>query len=83
MLLLLLLGPVGVLGAHWAHSTDLDPNYSVFWTPGETDITFEVQVRTLGYVGFGFSQDGNMPQADLVIGWVYKDQAYFQVSVGA
>ncbi|GLG93578.1 Uncharacterized protein GBIM_00948 [Gryllus bimaculatus] len=36
-------------------------------------------VRTLGYVGFGFSADGTMTDADMVIGWVYKDKVFLQV----
>ena len=68
-----------VTGTHWAHSVDLDPNYTVFWTPGAEDITFEVQVRTLGYIGFGFSADGQMPGADMVTGWVRDNQVFFQV----
>jgi hypothetical protein len=79
VLLTLAVGLGHVTGAHWTHSTDLDPNYSVFWTPGEEDITFEVQVRTLGYVGFGFSADGQMSEADMVTGWVRDNQVFFQV----
>ncbi|XP_021928356.1 MOXD1 homolog 2-like [Zootermopsis nevadensis] len=79
VLLTLAVGLGHVAGAHWTHSTDLDPNYSVFWTPGEEAITFEVQVRTLGYVGFGFSADGQMPGADIVTGWVRDNQVFFQV----
>lgn len=78
ILLTLALGLGHVTGAHWTHSTDLDPNYSVFWTPGEEDITFEVQVRTLGYVGFGFSADGQMAGADMITGWVRDNQVFFQ-----
>lgn len=66
------------LAAHWTHSAELDRNFSVFWTPGEDDITFEVQVRTLGYVGLGFSVDGKMKGADMVIGWVRDGQVFFQ-----
>ncbi|PSN48994.1 hypothetical protein C0J52_03862 [Blattella germanica] len=79
VLLTLALGLGQVTGAHWSHSAVLDPNYSVFWTPGEEDITFEVQVRTLGYIGFGFSDDGKMPGADLVVGWVQEGTVFFQV----
>ncbi|XP_069693146.1 MOXD1 homolog 2-like [Periplaneta americana] len=78
LLALLAAGLGRVTGAHWTHSTDLDPNYSVFWTPGEEDITFEVQVRTLGYIGFGFSADGQMPGADIVTAWVRDGQVFFQ-----
>lgn len=44
------------------------------------EVTFEIQVRTLGYVGFGFSWDGKPSGADIVIGWVDNGQTYFQVS---
>jgi hypothetical protein len=83
ILLTLALALGHVTGAHWTHSTQLDPNYSVFWTPGEEDITFEVQVRTLGYVGFGFSVDGQMAGADMVTGWVRDNQVFFQVGASS
>ncbi|KAJ9593581.1 hypothetical protein L9F63_014869, partial [Diploptera punctata] len=78
VLFVLAVGLGKVTGAHWAHSAQLDPNYSVFWTPGDQDITFEVQVRTLGYIGFGFSSDGKMPGADMVIGWIRDGNVFFQ-----
>lgn len=62
------------------HSVDLDPNYRLMWQVKEQDIIFEIQVRTLGYVGLGFSRDGSLFGADVVIGWVDQGQAYFQVS---
>ncbi|XP_030746402.1 MOXD1 homolog 2 [Sitophilus oryzae] len=69
-----------VLSARWSHSTYLSPDYRLLWSlgPGPQDITFEVQVRTLGYVGFGFSRDGRMAGADMVVGWVDQGQVYFQ-----
>ncbi|KAE8750521.1 hypothetical protein FOCC_FOCC002815 [Frankliniella occidentalis] len=36
-------------------------------------------VRTLGYVGLGFSVDGKMKGADMVIGWVRDGQVFFQL----
>lgn len=48
--------------------------------PSNYEVTFEVQVRTLGYIGFGFSPDGDRAGADVVIGWVDQGQTYFQVS---
>lgn len=62
------------------HVVDLDENYRLMWQVKEQDITFEIQVRTLGYVGLGFSRDGSLFGADVVIGWVDQGQAYFQVS---
>ncbi|EFA04095.2 MOXD1 homolog 2 [Tribolium castaneum] len=66
--------------ARWSHSAMLSPDYRLLWSlgPGPQDITFELQVRTLGYVGFGFSKDGRMTGADMVVGWVDKGQVYFQ-----
>ena len=57
-------------------------NYELFWNIVGDTIQFEVKVRTLGYVGFGLSRDrsGRMSPADMVIGWVDKDNAYFGVS---
>lgn len=68
--------------ARWSHSTYLSPEYRLLWSlgPGPQDITFEVQVKTPGYVGLGFSKDGRMAGADMVVGWVDHGQVYFQVS---
>lgn len=62
------------------HVIDFDENYRLLWQVRSEDIVFEVQVRTLGYVGLGFSRDGTLQGADLVIGWVDQGQAFFQVS---
>ncbi|KAF2903719.1 hypothetical protein ILUMI_02456 [Ignelater luminosus] len=69
-----------VKGARWAHSAMLSPDYRLLWSlgPGPQDITFELQVRTLGYVGFGFSKDGRMAGSDMIVGWVDQGQVYFQ-----
>lgn len=72
----------------WDHSVNLNDDYRLLWTVnkpqqpqyGIQEITFEIQVRTLGYIGFGFSRDGSRAGADLVIGWVDHGQTYFQVS---
>ncbi|XP_029038861.1 MOXD1 homolog 2 isoform X1 [Osmia bicornis bicornis] len=60
----------GVFCVEWKHSAVLDDNFLVLWTPGERDIIFEVQVKTLGYVGLGFTKDDGKFGADMVIGWV-------------
>lgn len=57
-------------GFEWQHSAVLDNNFLVLWTPGERDVTFEVQVKTLGYVGLGFTRDDRRAGTDMVIGWV-------------
>ncbi|XP_015434630.1 PREDICTED: MOXD1 homolog 2 [Dufourea novaeangliae] len=60
----------GVLSVEWKHSAALDNNFLVLWTPGENDVMFEIQVKTLGYVGLGFTKDDDRVGADMVIGWV-------------
>lgn len=65
---------------HWDHSVELNYDYRVLWNIIGQEITFEVQVRTLGYVGLGFSLDGKLPGSDVAIGWVSQGQAHFQVS---
>lgn len=66
---------------HWDHSVDLNDDYRVLWNVVGQEITFEVQVRTLGYVGLGFSYDGKLPGSDVAIGWVSQGQVHFQVSI--
>lgn len=72
-------GPNGAPAA-WAHRMRLDANYDVLWTASETDITFEVQARTLGYVIFGLSPSGLFHDADLVVGWLQNGRPRFQVN---
>lgn len=72
-------GGSSLLLGDWSHSIDLDENYRVYWSIVDQDITFEIQVRATGYVGFGFSPDGTIYAADMVIGWIDGGQPYFQV----
>lgn len=61
-------------------SIDLDEGgaYLLRWGFNNTDIWFEVQVHTLGYVGFGISETGKMVPADVVVGFVANNQVYFR-----
>ncbi|KAB7497844.1 MOXD1-like protein 1, partial [Armadillidium nasatum] len=61
------------------HRAELDQlgSYVLLWNPREEDIVFEVQVRTKGYVGLGFSRTGRMHGSDIVIGWVDRDGTVF------
>ena len=44
-------------------------------------ITFRLSIRTTGWVGFGFSPNGGMPGADIVIGGIGPNgTSYFSVS---
>ena len=56
--------------------------YELYWTfdnAAET-ISFAVRVQTTGWVGFGLSPNGQMPNSDVVIGWVANGQTFFHVS---
>lgn len=68
---------------HWQHAADLNEDFRLLWTIINQDITFEIQVRTLGYVGFGFSKDGQQKGADMAVGWVEGGHTFFQVSSNA
>ena len=63
----------------WDHTIDLNEDFRLLWTIINQDITFEIQVRTLGYVGFGFSNDANSVEADIAVGWVDGGHTFFQV----
>ncbi|XP_022911259.2 MOXD1 homolog 1 [Onthophagus taurus] len=58
----------------WTHSEFLDAERKVLlrWQPRHQEILFRIEAKTLGYVGIGFSPNGGMEQADIVIGWVDK-----------
>ena len=62
------------------HMTIIADTYDLYWSVREPEIIFEVQVKTLGYVGFGISRSGGMGGADIVTGWIKEDTAYLQVS---
>uniref|UniRef100_A0A914W9W3 DOMON domain-containing protein n=1 Tax=Plectus sambesii TaxID=2011161 RepID=A0A914W9W3_9BILA len=60
---------------NYTHHAVLDPNgkFLVHWRPGTNDtdfITFECEVATQGWIGLGFSSNGAMTGADIVIAWI-------------
>ncbi|KAI4498504.1 hypothetical protein M0802_006439 [Mischocyttarus mexicanus] len=70
-----------VFCVEWKHSAILDNNFLVLWTPGDKEVTFEIQVKTLGYVGLGFKKEDGREGADMVIGWVDNNgQVHLQVA---
>ncbi|XP_056643238.1 MOXD1 homolog 1 [Diorhabda sublineata] len=56
----------------WTHSEVLDKEGKVIlrWQPRHQEILFRVEAKTRGYVGLGFSPDGKMEKADIILGWV-------------
>lgn len=67
----------------YPYNTTLDhhEDYFLFWEFNDTTITFEVHVRTYGYVGFGLSLHGGMYPADVFVGWIDNGRPYFAVSI--
>nr|XP_015210154.1 PREDICTED: DBH-like monooxygenase protein 1 isoform X1 [Lepisosteus oculatus] len=66
-------------GGFW-HSTVLDDQgkYHMKWKHNESRITFEIEVETRGYIGFGLSPNGAMALSDIVIGGVELGKPYIQ-----
>lgn len=56
----------------WTHSQTLDQKGHVIlrWQPRHQEILFRVEAKTKGYVGIGFSPNGGMEGADILIGGV-------------
>lgn len=69
-----------VSGVRWDNAVNLNDDFRMLWNIVDREVTFEVQVRTLGYIGLGFSRDGVLSGSDIAIGWVSQGQTYFQVS---
>ena len=65
------------------HKTlDSAGKYELYWSFDleQENISFAVRVQTTGWIGFGLSPNGQMPQSDVVIGWVDENgQGYLQV----
>ena len=71
------------LKEEYRFSAILDEGYTLHWNfdLDEQTIAFAVNVSTTGWVGFGLSPNGQMPQSDVVIGWVDSDgNTQFHVS---
>ena len=60
------------LSSTYSFNASLHDDYTLYWTFNNDalNIRFAVRVRTTGWVGFGLSPNGQMPQSDVVIGWV-------------
>lgn len=67
----------------WTHSVFLDGedtrNIRLSWNLMDDNVLLKVEARTKGYVGIGFSKNGRMAGADILIGWVRDQQAFLQV----
>lgn len=56
----------------WTHSESLDDNGDILlkWLPTDSDITFRVEAKTLGYVAIGFRTVLDVKNTDIVVAWV-------------
>ena len=53
---------------------DSDDEYALYWNLfNESHLEIGLEVRTSGWIGFGLSANGQMPNADIVIGWIDPD----------
>jgi len=68
-----------VAGSDLEHRLQLEPNYDVYWSIDDGEITFEVQVATLGYVILALSSNGHFHDADVIVGWIQNGRPRFQV----
>lgn len=62
--------------ASYANEYELIPGvYKVFWniTNNELNFTAEIHVKTQGWVGFGFSKNGEMEDSNVVVGYIATD----------
>ncbi|CAF0997031.1 unnamed protein product [Adineta steineri] len=66
----------------YRYSTELQNNVAdLWWTVDETkqEITFELHVKTLGWIALGISPAGGMKGADIGLGWIDQSgQVHFQ-----
>lgn len=72
-----------VRAVHWDHAAQLTDDFRLLWNIKRSDITFEMQVRTHGYVGLGFARSADRRAgADVIVGWVDDaGQTFAQVNM--
>ena len=60
-----------------------DDTYRLHWTIDNSKGTINVgiETKTTGWIGFGLSPDGKMPNSDIVTGWVKDEKGFLQVHV--
>ncbi|KAK4309049.1 hypothetical protein Pmani_019308 [Petrolisthes manimaculis] len=63
---------------------DSDGAFTVFWTPDlqKNEVIWEIHARTLGWIGFGFSSNGNMAGSDFLTAWIEDGQLHLQDRYG-
>jgi hypothetical protein len=61
--------------------SDQDPILMMRWRLNETDVAIELQAKTMGWMAFGRSPNGQMDKSDILFAWVDPNGAsYAQVT---
>ena len=47
--------------------------YILYWNYNSTDITFELQVKSSGWAGFGISPNGGMENSNVILFWMNSE----------
>ena len=55
-------------------------NFELFWKHNSTHLIIEIHADTTGYIGFGFSKNGSMVPADVILAWVTSSGGHIYVS---
>ncbi|XP_029436454.1 putative DBH-like monooxygenase protein 2 isoform X2 [Rhinatrema bivittatum] len=82
LLLPLLLGPflLALMAAEdlrFSENVDNDGKVRIKWASDGSNITIEISANTTGWVGCGFSPNGGMTGADLIIGGMFPNQSIY------
>jgi DOMON domain len=69
------------LGLQFENELVFDENCTLLWNIGtDNEVIFEVQARTFGYVGIGFSKNGELSGSDVVVVWMNNGDGHIEVS---
>lgn len=56
------------------NATLMEPDvYLLYWNFTESDIIFEIHVKTNGWAGFGISPNGGMSSSNAIVTWINVD----------
>ena len=66
---------------YYANLIDLEPSgrFRFYWNMTQNSLAGEIHCKTLGWVGFGLSNDGYLNGSDFFIGWIENGTAPLRV----
>jgi hypothetical protein len=53
--------------------------FVLFWNVTSKRFLAELHVNTNGWIGFGFSPDGQLANSDMFVGWIQKKKSFHRV----